>query len=126
MISESELKLGCLVHGGDADDIFFVTIKASANVYDLKEAIRPKREYTLGRIEAIKLRLFKTSIPIDDTFDQAIGDVNLTNGERLGPAELLSQVFPVHPPQGQVHIIIKGQRFCFCLKHFLMLEFVVA
>jgi hypothetical protein len=126
LISESELKLGCLFHGEDADGIFFVTIKASANVYDLKVAIRLQTEPTLERIAAVKLRLFKTSIPIDDTFDQAIGDANLTNGERLGPAELLSQVFPVHPPQGHVHIIIKGQRFCFCLKHFLMLEFVVA
>ena len=126
LISEPELKLGCLVHGEDADGIFFVTIKASAKVHDLKVAIRLQREPTLERIDAVKLRLFKTSIPIGDAFDQAIGDANLTYGEPLGPTELLSQVFPVQLPQGHVHIIIKGQRFCFCLKHFLMLEFVVA
>jgi len=126
LISEPELELACLVHGEDANEIFFVIIKASANVYDLKVAIRLKREYTLERIAAVKLRLFKTSIPIGDALDQAIGDANLTYGKPLGPAELLSQVFPVQLPQGHVHIIIKGQRFCFCLKHFLMLEFVVA
>jgi hypothetical protein len=126
LISGPELRLGCLIHGEDANEIFFVTIKASADVYDLKEAIRLKTEPMLEGIDAVKLRLFKTSIPIGDTFHQAIGDANLTLGEPLGPAEILSQVFPVKLPQKHVHIIIKGQRFCFCLKHLLMLEFVVA
>jgi len=126
LISEPELELACLVHGEDANEIFLVKIKASAKVHDLKVAIRLQREPTLERIDAVKLRLFKTSIPIGDAFDQAIGDANLTYGEPLGPTELLSQVFPVQLPQGHVRIIIKGQRFCFCLKHFLMLEFVVA
>lgn len=118
LISEPELKLGCLVHGEDANEIFSVTIKASADVYDLKEAIRLKREYTFERIDAVKLRLFKTSIPIGNTFDQAIRDANLTYGEPLGPAELLSQVFPFQLPQGHVHIIIKGRHFCFASSTF--------
>jgi len=69
--------------------------------------------------------LWKTLIPIDGSFNQAILDANFTHEDCL-LAVSLSRIFPVLPPPRHVHIIVKGQHPCLFVKHNLTMEPVFA
>jgi Crinkler effector protein N-terminal domain len=114
---EPNLELNCLVQGDNVQGIFIVRVNPSEAVYDLKKAIQRERKDVFEDVGAVKLMLWKFSVPIDDGLGKAICD-NLAHEEQLGPLRL-SKVFPIPPPPEHVHIVIKGQRSYFALKHIL-------
>ena len=125
VVPEPKLELYCLVKGEDVNSVFLVRINVSEHVYDLKKAIQQERKGLFGKISAVKLMLWKTLIPIDGSFNQAILDANFTHEDCL-LAVSLSRIFPVLPPPRHVHIIVKGQHPCLFVKHNLTMEPVFA
>jgi hypothetical protein len=111
-VPEPKIELYCHVRGEDAYLAILVRMKLSESVYDLKKAIQQERKNEFEAIDANQLVLWKTSIPIDDNFDQAIHDATFTYEGQLRPVTL-SDVFPVPPPQGHIHIVVQGQRSSF-------------
>jgi len=112
-----ELELNCFIQGDRVHEIFMVRISPSEAVHDLKKAIQRERKDLFEEINAVKLMLWKTLIPIDGSFDQAILDANFTHEDCLLTVPL-SDVFPVLPPPRHVHVVVaKGQRSSFSPQH---------
>jgi len=124
VVPEPKLELYCLVKGEDVNSVFLVRINVSEHVYDLKKAIQRERKDLFEEISAVKLMLWKTSVPIDN-LGRAIRDTNFSYEEQLGSVRL-SKVFPIPPPPEHVHIVVNGQWSYLFFKHILTGVFVFA
>ncbi|KAI6167849.1 hypothetical protein EDD17DRAFT_867146 [Pisolithus thermaeus] len=104
------LSLNCLVIGDDLKRMFTVKIARSGSVSTLEKAIKDENQRTFGRVDIIRLELFRTSEKVagwsdddDDGLTQALCD---EEHSPLFSWRTLSDVFN-HPlaPRG-IHVLV--------------------
>jgi len=91
--------LNCLVLGEDPGSGCVVRVKRSANVYDLKKAIKSERSATFLHVDAAVLVLWTVVLPLDICIGNpsSLGDMRLFDclpELQLPPGKVLSSVFP--------------------------------
>ena len=96
------LSLNCFVVGDDPDRMFTVEIEKTKNVSILKDLIKEKKAPHLNHVAASDLDLWKVDFPIDDLPTKKIS----TDGPKLGPGELLLDVFPPELNIRFIHITV--------------------
>ena len=109
------------MHGENANKIFPIEIKRSANVHELRRAIKLER---LGcfqyRDEAVHLMLWAVSLPITHNIEETIVETSLLEDEKLLPVALLSDIFPDQPPRDHIHVVIKKRKLGHVVKRFMI------
>ena len=106
--------LNCLLYGEDANRICPIEMKRSANVHELRKAIKDERSSSFGyRIDAVHLMLWAVSFPITRNVGDMIVGASFLDEEKLLPVELLSHIFPNQPPRDCIHVVIKCKWSCF-------------
>ena len=98
------------MHGDNANKIFPIEIERSANVHELRKAIKDERNgFFQFRDEAVHLTLWAVSLPITHNIEETIVGTSLLEEEKLLPVALLSDIFPDQPPRDHVHIMVKRE-----------------
>ncbi|KAI9463169.1 hypothetical protein HD554DRAFT_2287753 [Boletus coccyginus] len=104
MSAAHEISLYCLIVGDDPSQMFKVQIARTADVYDLKEAIKQKKAILFRDVDANYLGLYMVSVA--EPYDENLRKVILSRGERLQGDDELSELFPEPPPKHHIHIIL--------------------
>ncbi|KAI9452515.1 hypothetical protein HD554DRAFT_1998392, partial [Boletus coccyginus] len=84
--------LNCLIVGDDPSEMFKIQIARTADVYDLKEAIKKKNAILFRDVEAKNLGLYMVSVA--EPYEDNLRNVILSRRERLKGNKELSVVFP--------------------------------
>ena len=95
--------LVCFVLGDKFSDYFPVEILSTKTVDALKEAIKRKKEFSLERVEASSLELWKVSIPLDQLGEMANDMVPLHSTTNL--SDIFTDFSDL--PIDHVHILVK-------------------
>lgn len=103
------LRLNCLVLKPDATakNIFSIDIPDTEIVDTLRGAIKEENQNTFRYVDADALRLWSVSIPVDDLFEENIGNLNLDGIPLLLPVEELSEVFS-DVARKHLHVVVRG------------------
>ncbi|KAI9455621.1 hypothetical protein HD554DRAFT_2178403 [Boletus coccyginus] len=104
MSAAHEISLNCLIVGDDPSEMFKIQIARTADVYDLKEAIKKKNAILFRDVEAKNLGLYMVSVA--EPYEDNLRNVILSRRERLKGNKELSVVFPKPPPKHHIHIIL--------------------
>jgi hypothetical protein len=64
--------------GKDCNHVFPVKIASTESVGTLKELIKDKKQYVFEHVDADDLKLWKVSIPVDDSFRENASNADLT------------------------------------------------
>ncbi|KAI9463180.1 hypothetical protein HD554DRAFT_1994307, partial [Boletus coccyginus] len=96
--------LNCLIVGDDPSQMFKVQIARTADVYDLKEAIKQKKAILFRDVDTKDLGLYVVSVA--EPYEENLRKVVLSRGERLQGDDELSELFPDPPPKHHIHIIL--------------------
>jgi Crinkler effector protein N-terminal domain len=105
--SSSNLELNCFVHGDDPRHVFPVKIASTESVGTLKEVIKEKKKVALEHVDADALSLWKVSMAVGGDLKQKLMDMELKAGEVLSSVVRLSTVFPKHPAEGHLHVVVR-------------------
>jgi Crinkler effector protein N-terminal domain len=102
-------KLLCIVIGEKAP--FSIKIDDTELVDDLKDAIKKKKEHTLGAFDADALNLYKINVNIsnDDTYDKMIHDISRSDYKKwkLNPSFKVSEYSgETGFPEKTIHILV--------------------
>jgi hypothetical protein len=100
------LELNCFIQGNDPSHIFPVKIARTESVGTLKKAIKEEKKPELDHVTASSLKLWKVSIPVNDSFKENISNVELREKETLSPVDKLSYLFTVQPEEGHLHVMV--------------------
>ncbi|KAG0277030.1 hypothetical protein BGZ95_006653 [Linnemannia exigua] len=103
------LTLFCLVDNEVTAQAFSVEIDRTKTVDHLRDLIKAKQSPDFDDIVAKSLTLWCVSIPIteDDEIPKLLSNVIGKEKKKLGPATLLSKVFPEELPEETVHVIVQ-------------------
>ncbi|KAI9566666.1 hypothetical protein HD554DRAFT_2174326 [Boletus coccyginus] len=104
MSAAHEISLNCLIVGDDPSKMFKVQIARTADVYDLKEAIKQKNANFFHDMDANNLGLYLVSVA--KPYKENLRKVILSRGEPLRGNKELSQLFPDPPPKHHIHVIL--------------------
>jgi hypothetical protein len=110
--------LQCWLHGDDPKRVFPVKIDQTDVVGALKDAIKEKKRPEFDHIAADKLDLWTVAIPLDDSLNKKLKNLELDEGGALPGGEELSELFPGEPAKKCLHIIVKspaGKLAAFCV-----------
>jgi hypothetical protein len=105
---DSMLSLLCYVRGGTVNDAFEVKIGNGEIVATLKKAIKEEisDNTTFRDVKARSLMLWRVSIPLDDSIEDDIENLNLDHKNSLRPNVILSGLFPDGLERGLIHIVV--------------------
>jgi len=101
------LSLFCVVEGQPLSEAFKITIPLTADVADLRVAIKAEKAITFFDVDADTIILWSVSIPNEDDDDEPIMLVNVPEKKKLRGASKLSKVFPKKPSDEMIHIIVQ-------------------
>jgi hypothetical protein len=77
------ITLQCWVQGDDSDHIFPVEIEPTKTVGTLKKAIKDERQHSFQNVDAHALGLWNISIPLDDSLNESLNNLELAEGGSL-------------------------------------------
>ncbi|KAG0165203.1 hypothetical protein DFQ28_001499 [Apophysomyces sp. BC1034] len=101
-----QLELFCLVDGAPLSRAFSVEIDSTANVDQLKDAIKTKKSNFFKDVDANNLTLWRVSIPYSDD-ETPLGLDSVNDKKKLGHVHKLSKVFNRMPEEDTIHIIVQ-------------------
>jgi hypothetical protein len=103
------LELNCLIIGDSCNNIFTVKIAKTESISALKEVIKEKKKNAFEHVDADTLIVWQVSILGDISFEQNLGEINLSDESSLGPMQKLSRLFSEPPIQTHLHIVVKPE-----------------
>ncbi|KAG8220282.1 hypothetical protein J3R82DRAFT_1376, partial [Butyriboletus roseoflavus] len=101
-----DMTLTCWVHGDTIDNVFPVETSSTKTVGDLKTVIKNKNQEDFREIDARFILLYKASIPWGEDTPEILDGWKLVPKDRLPSIAFLSDIFPDHPLQRHIHIIV--------------------
>lgn len=100
------LELNCLVLGDERNHIFNIEIPATKTVSALKKAIKEEKSPLFDHVPADNLAIWKVSVPVDETFEENLRNLNLDDAQPLPPVKRLSGVFS-NIPEEHLHVVVR-------------------
>ncbi|KAG1907469.1 uncharacterized protein F5891DRAFT_1169607 [Suillus fuscotomentosus] len=107
--SHLSIKLNCLVLGDHPWNIFPVEIISTEVVGNLKDLIKEKNQHEFNNFDAKNLKQWKVDLPIDDTFDGNLNELELDHKKPLSPVDGMFEVFDSPPQHKHLHIVMRHQ-----------------
>lgn len=100
--------LYCYILGDDPTAIFPIEIAQGCTVGVLKDLIKEKNRDAFSNVGARRLLLYSTSLPMDDTFEHSLDNLNLDEEQPLPPGAEITRVFVEPPKPNHVHIVVRS------------------
>jgi hypothetical protein len=101
------ITLQCWVQGDDSDRVFPVEIEPTKTVGTLKEVIKDKKQHSFQNVDADALDLWNVSIPLDDSLDERLNNLELAGRGILRGFRKLSTVFSGKELDDYLTIVVK-------------------
>ncbi|KAJ8580322.1 hypothetical protein M405DRAFT_778345 [Rhizopogon salebrosus TDB-379] len=101
-------KLNCLVSGDEPNHIFEIKIAPTESVSALKELIKEKKKHAFRDVDADRLDIWKVVLPVDETLERNINNLELDPKKSLSPVAKLLKVFSNLPEEEHLHIVVQG------------------
>ncbi|KAG2116465.1 uncharacterized protein F5147DRAFT_768830 [Suillus discolor] len=101
----SLINLNCLVLGDHPGNIFPVKIALTDTVGNLKELIKKSRT-AFRDLDVCTLRLWKVDLPVDDSFERTVNELELDQQKLLSTVDGMFEVFD-SPQYKHLHIVVE-------------------
>jgi hypothetical protein len=76
-------------------------------VIDLRKAIKNEKKNAFQHVDPDTLILWKVSIPVDQSLNETLSELDLVDAGSLSPVKKLSKVFADAPEEGHLHVVVK-------------------
>ncbi|KAG1843411.1 hypothetical protein C8R48DRAFT_837810 [Suillus tomentosus] len=108
----SLINLNCLVLGNHCENIFMVKIALMDTVNNLQELIKEKKTAFCDLDhDADALQLWKVDLPVDDSFERTVNELELVPQKVLSTVDGMFEFFD-SPQYKHLHIVVKPQLPC--------------
>jgi hypothetical protein len=76
-------------------------------VIDLRKGIKNEKRPEFDHVAADTLVLWKVSIPVVQSLNETLDELDLVDAGSLSPVKKLSTVFADAPEEGHLHVVVK-------------------